>query len=79
MRLPKLSPTQKEWVRNNSANLSIREIADKFEVGRSGVSYFLEHNRLPYKKDLSKHNPVEYKLDFNCCPITGFKGMGWNY
>jgi hypothetical protein len=79
MRLPKLSDSQKEWVRNNSANYSIKEIVDKFEVGRSGVAYFIGHNDLPVKKDLSKHNAREVVLDFNCCPITGLTGMGWNY
>ena len=78
MRLPKLSPSQKEWVRNNSANLSIREIADKFEVGRSSVDFFVRSNNLPIIKDLSKHKPVSDNIGLDCCQLTGKKGMWWN-
>jgi len=74
-----MTEKQKQYIRDNSAAYTIREMCEKLELKKGTVSSYITAYRLPYKNSaLCKYKNIPKELDFDTCPITGLKG-GWAY
>ena len=74
-----MTEKQKQYIRDNSAAYTIREMCEKLELKKGTVSSYITAYKLPYKhSSLCKYKNEVQVLDYDCCPITGLKG-GWAY
>jgi len=67
-----ITPDQEEWLKANSATLTIPQIADKFGLTYNSAVHYVRFNKLPYLSATGKIKARQYDY-FSLCPITGFK------
>lgn len=61
---PLLTPENKDWIKDNSANYTAKEMGNRFGVSQQCIFSYVEYHGLPIKRLQVRSKPVIIESEF---------------